>query len=75
MATHYLGSRGPVEIAAMPLRYAGNALDKLRREREDDSRDAEIDALAGHVAKLSEEMAERMATEGSERQAIEGSAL
>lgn len=64
MVTHYNGSKGPMEIAAMPLRYANNALTKLRYMREDDSRDAEIEALAAHVAKLSEEMAERMAAEG-----------
>lgn len=75
MTTRYNGSKGPIEIAGMPLRYAANALDKLQRDREDDSRDAEISALSGHVAKLSEEMAERMAAEGSQRQAIEGAAL
>lgn len=62
MTTHYNGSKGPIEIGTMPLRYASNALGKLQRERLDDSRDAEIEALSAHVAKLSEEMAE-----GSER--------
>lgn len=53
--THYTSSKGSVEIATMPLRYATNALEKLRRERVDTTRDAEIDALAAHVATLSEE--------------------
>jgi len=43
-----------MEIASMPLPYAQNALSKLQREREDDSRDAEIDALAAHIAAAAE---------------------
>lgn len=42
----------------MPLRYASNALGKLQREREDDSRDEEIEALSAHVSKLSEQITE-----------------
>ena len=55
--THYEGSRGLVEIATMPLPYASNALAKLQREAP--FRVAEIEALSAHVARLSEESAER----------------
>lgn len=58
MTTHYQSSKGPKAIADMPLRHATNALDRLQRERVDASRDAEIEAIAAHVAKLSEEIAE-----------------
>lgn len=66
MTTIYNSSKGPVEIGSMPLRYATNALHKLQREREDDSRDAEIEALQAHVTKLSEEHLESQATGGGE---------
>lgn len=56
MTTHYQSSKGPVEIATMPLRYASNALAKLQREREDDSRDIEIGALSAHVERLQSEV-------------------
>lgn len=59
MTMHYNSSKGPVEIASMPLRYATNAHDKLKRERTDDSRDAEIKALADHIARVSEEVAQQ----------------
>lgn len=65
-ATHYNSSKGPKAIADMPLPYANNALLKLQRERQDDSRDAEIEALAAHVTRLSEEAAERAATGGTD---------
>lgn len=58
MTTHYNGSRGPQEIASMPLRYANNALAKLKRERVDASRDGEIEALAAHIAEQSEAIVE-----------------
>lgn len=54
MITRYASSKGPMEIASMPGRYASNALAKLQRDRMDDSRDAEIDALSAHVAALAE---------------------
>lgn len=55
MATHYnSGSRGPVEIAGMRYEHALNARDKLGRERRDDSRDAEIEALTKHIASIEE---------------------
>lgn len=57
MTTHYASSKGPMEIASMPLRYAQNALAKLQREREDDTRDAEIEALLAHVERVSAEIA------------------
>lgn len=50
MTEHYNGSRGPMEIASMPVPYAQNALAKLQRERTDDSRDAEIQALSDYIA-------------------------
>lgn len=66
-ATHYnSSSKGLVEIASMNLRHAENALNSLQRNREDDSRDAEIQALQAHVAKLHEEYAEQQATGGGE---------
>ena len=71
MTTHYASSKGPVEIATMPLRYAQNAHDKLRRERINDSRDAEIAALADHIARVSEEIAQAHPAP-TEREAIEG---
>lgn len=48
----YQSSKGPVEIDTMPLSYAKNALNKLRRGEPE--RTAEIDALDAHVAKLTE---------------------
>lgn len=58
IATIYQSSKGAKEIASLPLPYAINAMEKLKRERVDASRDAEIEGLAAHVAKLSEEIAE-----------------
>jgi hypothetical protein len=54
--THYNSSKGPVEIASMPLKYATNACEKLKRERADDSRDSEIAALEAHIAKVQAEI-------------------
>ena len=70
--THYNGSKGPVEISTMPLRYASNALDKLVRERTSEVRDPEIAALTEHVARLQEEAAERLAAEGGDLSELEG---
>lgn len=53
MITHYKSSKGPMAIDAMPLRYANNALAKLRRDAPE--RVEEIDAIAAHVAKLEAE--------------------
>jgi hypothetical protein len=51
MATHYTNSKGqPVEIAGMFYPHLVNAHDKLVRERVDDSRDAEIAAMAERIA-------------------------
>jgi NADH dehydrogenase/NADH:ubiquinone oxidoreductase subunit G len=47
METHYKSSKGAMLIADMPLRYASNALAKLRRDEPE--RVAEIEALAAHV--------------------------
>lgn len=49
----YLSSKGAVDIDTMPLRYASNALAKLRRESPE--RVEEIDAISKHVAKLEAE--------------------
>lgn len=57
MTTHYhSSSRGPVEIASMPLRHARNARAKLQRE--EPWRLDEIEALSAHVARLEAEEAE-----------------
>ena len=53
--THYKSSKGLIAIAEMPLRYANNALAKLRREAPE--RTDEIEAIAAHVAKLEAEPA------------------
>jgi hypothetical protein len=53
MLTHYQSSKGPLAIAGMPLRYANNALNKLRRDEPE--RADEIKALAAHCAKLEAE--------------------
>lgn len=52
MTTHYNGSKGPRLIADMLYPHALNARDKLVRERADDSRDAEIQALDAHIAAI-----------------------
>jgi hypothetical protein len=52
----YQSSKGPVEIATMPLRYARNALDKLMRD--EPGRAGEIATLGEHVAKLAKAMDE-----------------
>lgn len=46
----YQSSKGAVEIDTMPLSYAKNALNKLRRTEPE--RTAEIEALDAHVTKL-----------------------
>ncbi len=46
----YKSSKGDLEIAKMPLRYANNALAKLKRE--EPGRASEIEALEAHVASL-----------------------
>lgn len=46
----YLSSKGAIPVATMPLKYASNALAKLRRESPE--RLEEIEAIAAHVAKL-----------------------
>lgn len=48
----YQSSKGAVEIDTMPLSYAKNALNKLRRTEPE--RIAEIDALDAHVTKVAE---------------------
>lgn len=50
MTTHYKSSKGLVEISTMPLRYAENALAKLKRTEPE--RADEIEAIAAHVEAL-----------------------
>lgn len=49
----YKSSKGDMEIATMPLRYAANALAKLQRD--EPGRAAEIEALGAHVAALDQD--------------------
>ena len=53
----YQSSKGPVEIATMPLSYAKNARNKLQRNEPE--RTAEIEALTAHVEKLEAEATEQ----------------
>ncbi len=53
----YKSSKGEVEISTMPISYAKNALNKLRRTEPD--RTAEIEALAAHVGAAEAEATER----------------
>jgi hypothetical protein len=53
----YESSKGPVEISTMPLSYAKNALNKLRRT--EPGRTEEIEALAAHVERLEAEATEQ----------------
>lgn len=48
----YQSSKGAVEVSTMPLSYAKNALNKLRRTEPE--RAAEIEALDAHVTKLAD---------------------
>lgn len=50
-ATHYVGSRGPVEIATMPFPHLVNAHAKLAREG-DPARAAEVAAMADRIAEM-----------------------
>lgn len=59
MTTHYQSSSGPKEIATMNPHNLAAAHAKLLREREDDSRDAEIEAMGARLAVLAEEYAEQ----------------
>lgn len=56
----YKSSKGEVAIDGMPLSYAKNALNKLRRTEPE--RTAEIEALDAHVSKLEAEAIERNTT-------------
>lgn len=64
--THYTGSKGPVPIAAMAYSHLVSAHAKLLRDRLDDSRDAEIDAMAADIARRNiEHEAEQAANGGA----------
>jgi len=69
-ATHYHGSKGPVEIAAMNPHHLAAAHDKLMRDfppREDldgnSLRQDEIDAMKARLGVLAEEYAESQVSE------------
>lgn len=55
--THYQSSKGPLDIAKMPISYALNARKKLQRD--EPSRIAEIAALDAHVQRLGAENTEK----------------
>jgi len=57
MTDTYHGSKGPMLIADLPYPYLVNAHKKLIRYRVDDSRDAEIAAMAERIAVLDAEYA------------------
>lgn len=59
MTTHYHGSKGPVEIAAMNPHHLASAHAKLLRERVNEVRDPEINAMAARLAELAEIEAEQ----------------
>lgn len=52
MTAMYQSSKGPVAIEGMPLKYAQNALNKLKGDPDQRHRTAEIGHLELHVAKL-----------------------
>lgn len=55
MTEFYNRSNGTrARIADMPIFHAEPALAKLVREREDDSRDDEIESLSAHIAAATE---------------------
>jgi hypothetical protein len=54
LATHYVGSKGPVLIASMPFPHLQNAHRKLAAA-DDPSRSAEVDAMAARLAELEAE--------------------
>ena len=63
---HYQGSKGPMEIATMPLPYLRNALDKLKREGAPDRQD-EIAAMSARLAHLDTEEPKAAAPEENPR--------
>ena len=60
-ATHYNGSRGPVEINSMLYPHLKNARDKLVRDQRNGERQAEIEAMSARLAHLDTERAEEEA--------------
>lgn len=63
MTTIYNSSTGPKVIAEMNPHNLAAAHAKLLRDRADDSRDAEIEALGARLAELAEEEAEEQVSE------------
>jgi hypothetical protein len=67
----YQSSKGAVEVSTMPLSYAKNALNKLRRTEPE--RTEEIDAIAAHVEALeAEATAKSLAGDGANPRAVVG---
>ena len=64
MITHYNGSKGPVEIAAMAYPHLVSAHAKLVRERLNDSRDDEIAAMAADIERRDAEYAAEQKVSG-----------
>lgn len=65
MTTIYNGSRGPVEIAAMPYRHLLSARDKLVRDGLGKERADEVTAMSARIDALDAEFeAEQLATAG-----------
>lgn len=62
--THYLGSKGPVEIAKMAYPHLVAAYAKLGRERTDDSRDAEFVAMSEEIQRRDVEYEAEQAASG-----------
>lgn len=62
MTTIYQSSTGPKVIAEMNPHNLAAAHAKLLRDRTDDSRDAEIEAMGAALSALAEEEAEQAVT-------------
>lgn len=74
MVTDYNGSKGPTPIKGMAYNHLVSAHAKLLRDRLDDSRDLEIEAMAADIARRNIEYeAEQAASGGGDT--MTGSAL
>lgn len=75
MITHYHGSKGPVEIASMAYPHLTSAHAKLLRDRADDSRDAEIEAMQRDILRRDAEYEAEQAASGGGDTMAAGSQL
>lgn len=66
MTTHYNGSRGPVEIAAMPYPHLRAARDKLVREGLGKERADEVTAMSARLDALDAEHAAEALTQAGD---------